>query len=1656
MDEIKIKKEISIKKIRNKNNIKVRIFQLIFLFLPNIIISNNNIIELTLNAIGNQQIISDKFNIIDYYPSKIRVNSEIQILREKKVFVYSTTDIITISWDTLNDNLTYMFADLSNIVSIKLNKMLSPNCNISYFAYNCKNLRTFEYSNSRVKFSINDMRYMFYNSISLQNFSFNNIDLDNNHNINIGYMFYNCESLTDLEYNPKAIKISDMSHTFYNCLKLNSINLSQFESQNDINISYAFYNCKTLTSFIQGENIHINDMRYLFYNDILLDNILIKFGTVDSSTYYNMSYSFYNCTNLTRFAVTEFDWNIKPNDMRSMFNNCTAIDTVIINIDTSCFNVSMDKMFYNCQKLTSITFKRSNSDNFYYSNNMHGMFYNCLELSSLSFENFNTDNVLDMSYLFYNCKELQTFSTNIDFSNQLTTNMKGAFQNCVKLSSFTLTNFKTSNVEIMWDMFKGCVQLKTVDLSSFDTSKVTDMESMFEGCSELQSLTLSFNTTKVQYMNKMFKDCINLESLNFKNINCTSIGTMHQMFYNCKNLKYLNLFSLIDRGQSIIQMFEEAADDFSFCVENDENIPNIFNLLLSMKKAKRICSEECYGIGNVRISVEQKKLCCPNFEYDGNCYDICPSKTKAYGEDKQCKFFNCTYLYNYEQTGCEDQLPLYFFINDTEGKTIDKCHEDCITCKGKGITNDTNCKECKASKPHIYLGNCYNKCKYGSYLEPGKTIETCECFDEKCYKCSEESLEYGLCETCNKNKMYYAKNDFISPNNTNFIDCYKSPEKFYLDDAIHELKPCFNSCRYCSKGGDYISHFCKECDSENTFGVLMSEIDTKDTTRLYDSTLRNCYVNCTYYYYFDENNIYHCTEEPKCPSDFQRRIANETRCVKNCTDLLRQNKLFEYRRVCYKECPVPDELLIRNGHICRARCPVFEEPFEMVDLQICVSNCTIMERKDGWCITNYYGNRTNAEVQDKVWTNLMDDMIDTFNFSYVNENQNIILEEKGHIYEIFTTNSKVLSSKTTTLNLKKCEQKLKTYYGINEDDHLYVLKLDAYRPGQTGPKVEYQVYYSFNEKNLEQLDLTLCEGDSVSILVNANLTGNVDMYNQKSDFYSDICYTYTSGSGTDLTLKDRQDEFSQNNMSLCEEGCDFLGYYEDLGKVECDCEAKISVPIVSEIKVDKGKLYNFIDIKKIANFDVLKCYNLVFAKTVTEENIGFYIFLPTLAMYFVCLIYFYIKGFKFLKYQVNEIVFAKRNLKYLINKPEKPLKIKDEEPIFMSFLRMKKLDIPSTFGIKRIPNTKGTTIENKFQINININTNGRGKNNNNKSKIKEVIKEEPEYINNIYNKKKSIRNKKIKMNNNIDNEDTDSDRPDDKETKNFPPIKSKIGKKNNKDIKDILSRNRVDTNGSLGIKSDSFDADYEDKPPAKRFTPQQKQRIRDILRHNDDELNDLSYKEALKYDKRTFFVFYFALLRNKHIFLTLLEKKDYNARCIKVFLCFFSFAFGYATNALFFNDDTMHKINEDGGDFNFWYQLPQIIYSSIISYILENFLNYLALSEEDIISVKQEKVKTVGRKGKEVLRALRIKFIFFFIISFILLLMFWYYISCFCSVYKNTQYHLIKDTLISFGTSLATPIGLEILPAIFRIPALKSHSKTKAIMYKFSQLLQLF
>ena len=228
-----------------------------------------------------------------------------------------------------------------------------------------------------------------------------------------------------------------------------------------------------------------------------------------------------------------------------------------------------------------------------------------------------------------------------------------------------------------------------------------------------------------------------------------------------------------------------------------------------------------------------------------------------------------------------------------------------------------------------------------------------------------------------------------------------------------------------------------------------------------------------------------------------------------------------------------------------------------------------------------------------------------------------------------------------------------------------------------------------------------------------------------------------------------------------------------------------------------------------------------------------------------------------------------------------------------------------------------------------------------------------------------------------------------------------------------------------------------------------------IINYTDSELNSLNYEEAIKNDKRTYTQYYISLLKTKHLVLfSFYPNKDYNSRIIKIFLFFFFFSTHFTLNALFYNDSTMHKIYEDEGIFNFVYQIPQIIYSSIISIAVSFLIKNLSLSEKYVLEIKREKNINKFDALQALIKKLKIKFVMFFIITFIILSLFWYYITCFCGVYKNTQVHLIKDSFSSFFLSLIYPFGIYLIPGVFRICSLENKKKNKKLMYKFSKLLQ--
>ena len=226
----------------------------------------------------------------------------------------------------------------------------------------------------------------------------------------------------------------------------------------------------------------------------------------------------------------------------------------------------------------------------------------------------------------------------------------------------------------------------------------------------------------------------------------------------------------------------------------------------------------------------------------------------------------------------------------------------------------------------------------------------------------------------------------------------------------------------------------------------------------------------------------------------------------------------------------------------------------------------------------------------------------------------------------------------------------------------------------------------------------------------------------------------------------------------------------------------------------------------------------------------------------------------------------------------------------------------------------------------------------------------------------------------------------------------------------------------------------------------------------DEEINALEYNFALKYDKRNYCNYYISLLKTKHnLIFAFCNNMDYNSKIIKIDLFVIGFVIDFAINTLFYDDETMHNIYKSKGNFDFETQIPIIVYSTLISMVLNVPLNFLALSNDAILSFKQEKIKiNIKKRAKDLKYKLNIKFIIYFIISFLLLDFFWYYISMFCAIYKNTQIHLLKDTLYSFGLSLLFPFVIYLIPGFFRLPSLSVGKNTRKCLYNFSKILQSF
>ena len=737
-------------------------------------------------------------------------------------------------------------------------------------------------------------------------------------------------------------------------------------------------------------------------------------------------------------------------------------------------------------------------------------------------------------------------------------------------------------------------------------------------------------------------------------------------------------------------------------------------------------------------------------------------------------------------------------------------------------------------------------------------------------------------------------------------------------------------------------------------------------------------------------------------------------------------------------------------------------------------------------------------------------------YLYNNYNGNNTIIKTGNVkIQISSIDEYKNIQELSNIDLGVCGEILKKKYCKSQNDSLIMLKIDIKPENESSTYVQYEIY---EQNNKVVLGLEECSGSYITINVPIELDSDIEslykwisesgynLFNANDSFYNDICVSFTTQNETDILLYDRRMDYYKSTLdiSLCQKGCNFLSYDIETKKAECNClvntkELKLDL---SEIKFEKNKMIeSFYETLDYSNFRVLKCYKLIFKLNLFIKNIGSIIMTVLLFLFLILLIFHFVISSKTINKYIQIILKVKmdyknhkndikenyninsNNNKSLINKRRKSI----EKNIYginkfekcIKKKKNKKLDKDEKKEKKKKKGENDKKEKNRKRLSFfNNKINKREINelklkNSNKILDKKITKSPPKrrkkkFKLTIYpSSSKEMTNIKLNQNNNLNQNLNQfnliiNNIVNEKNSKNFLNEK-KINVFNKKirrhykiktDRASPIFENKQkykeikNNNESMNIKNEKFN-NFENK--------EIKNKLQQLEQLSDLEINSLSYQEAIIKDKRTYFQYYLSLLRKKHLIIfTFFSSYDYNLISLKLSLFLDSFSLYLTINAFFFNDDTMHKIYKDKGAYNILYQIPQIIYSSLISSIINILLKALSLSDKDIIRIKQEKnIKKSLKLSKVIKKCILIKFIFFFILSLILMVFFWYFISCFCAVYNNTQKILFKDTLISFCFSMIYPFGINLFPGFFRISSLRAKNKDKQCLYSFSKILAL-
>ena len=735
---------------------------------------------------------------------------------------------------------------------------------------------------------------------------------------------------------------------------------------------------------------------------------------------------------------------------------------------------------------------------------------------------------------------------------------------------------------------------------------------------------------------------------------------------------------------------------------------------------------------------------------------------------------------------------------------------------------------------------------------------------------------------------------------------------------------------------------------------------------------------------------------------FQKNIKldlNNSECINSCND---KGYNFEYSGICYNECP--DGTIASNE-----------------DNNICIVNIIFNEIKSNITEGNYLdindfdlniktNNTISPEDVDKKISSMKEMIKNGFLNNLIDNIINKGIDYNGSFWQIkyyltSTGNQKKNRNKNiSNIDLGDCEDILIAKYGLNKSHQLIIFKIE-YKQNNTIPIIEYEIYHPINKS---KLDLSYCN-NTLTINISVSIDENkLYKYDPNSDYYQDECSSYTTDNGYDITLEDRKKEYIEQNLALCEYGCSYGGYDKEFKQSICKCNIKNKINSIDIIINNTHLLSNDFNLSESKNeeglLDMFKCTKALFSLDGIIKNISSYIFISFFLFYIVSVIIYIKLGYPKLISKINNILNKKLNL------------------------------------LTQNKNNKSNTAGNK---------------NNNKIKKKTKGKKTNKKKGNNFPPKKG----KIKFSSTVNMDKNNNERSSNSKlnlgrSRQLMSLRFMENENNNKKKKKKEEENKKKSNKV----SESYSKQNKNNITNTKTSKLKKNICKNLItqkNYNDYELNTMDYDKAKINDKRTCCQYYASLIKTKNLILfAFFPIRDHNSQIIKICLLILFFSINYVTNFILVYKNIVHEIYIKDGKYNIMNYILQMAISFGICHIIIIIFKIIFLSERCIAEIKKQitpyLTKTAAADAKN---GLKIKYVLFFLLGLILFGSFWIILSSFGAVYKNTQFIIFENALVSFSVELIFPFFISLFPCLLRIPAINSKENSECI-YNFSLILQ--